>query len=78
MSHNGNTALMEALYDEAYEEAEEILLKDVEPSDGPERYPMSTEEFEKFEHETAILAEKIARKKFEDSEFSGNDSWSLS
>ena len=77
MSHDGNTALMEVLYDDAYDEAFEIGMKDVEPSDGPERYPMSEEEFEKTERETAILAEKIAKKKFEDGGFSGDAFWNM-
>ena len=65
MSHNGNTVLMEALYEEALEETEvKFPSTIVDPATG----------LTKAESE----AEKIARKKFEDSEFSGNASWSLS
>ena len=62
MSHDGNTALMEALFEEALVETEVLF-----PSTTPDPVTGLTQ--------AEVEAEKIARKKFEDV---GNSSWNMS
>ena len=56
MSHDGNTALMEALYEEAPEETEV-------------KFPSPFTDLKTGLTKAEVEAEKIAKKKFEDSEF---------